>query len=69
MSIAVVGEKTDCVLLALACSDGAVRLVSVIAEKDFHSSKTCSQELERALQQYKNSRSVLMLANECFFSS
>ncbi|XP_044206329.1 WD repeat-containing protein 6 [Thunnus albacares] len=29
MSIAVVDEKTDCVLLALACSDGAVRLFSV----------------------------------------
>ena len=30
MSIAVVDEKTDCVLLALACSDAAVRSVSVI---------------------------------------
>ncbi|KAM7404421.1 hypothetical protein PAMP_011766 [Pampus punctatissimus] len=29
MSVAVVDEKTDCVLLALACSDGAVRLFSV----------------------------------------
>ncbi|XP_019944639.2 tRNA (34-2'-O)-methyltransferase regulator WDR6 [Paralichthys olivaceus] len=29
MSIVVVDERTDCVLLALACSDGAVRLFSV----------------------------------------
>uniref|UniRef100_UPI0037E7D2A2 tRNA (34-2'-O)-methyltransferase regulator WDR6 n=1 Tax=Semicossyphus pulcher TaxID=241346 RepID=UPI0037E7D2A2 len=29
MSVVVVDEKTDCVLLALACSDGALRLFSV----------------------------------------
>ncbi|XP_033484634.1 tRNA (34-2'-O)-methyltransferase regulator WDR6 [Epinephelus lanceolatus] len=29
MSVAVVDEKTDCALLALACSDGALRLFSV----------------------------------------
>ncbi|CAK6972916.1 WD repeat-containing protein 6 [Scomber scombrus] len=29
MSVAVVDDRTDCVLLALACSDGAVRLFSV----------------------------------------
>ncbi|XP_040008393.1 WD repeat-containing protein 6 [Xiphias gladius] len=29
MSVVVVDERTDCVLLALACSDGAVRLFSV----------------------------------------
>ncbi|XP_029911042.1 tRNA (34-2'-O)-methyltransferase regulator WDR6 [Myripristis murdjan] len=33
MSIAVVDQEADCVLLALACSDGAVRLFSVREEK------------------------------------
>ncbi|XP_060931510.1 WD repeat-containing protein 6 [Limanda limanda] len=34
MSIVVVDERNDCVLLALACSDGAVRLFSVNEGKD-----------------------------------
>uniref|UniRef100_A0A3Q3ESA0 tRNA (34-2'-O)-methyltransferase regulator WDR6 n=1 Tax=Labrus bergylta TaxID=56723 RepID=A0A3Q3ESA0_9LABR len=33
MSVVVVDEKTDCVLLAVACSDGAIRLFSVIEGK------------------------------------
>ncbi|XP_008282939.1 tRNA (34-2'-O)-methyltransferase regulator WDR6 [Stegastes partitus] len=34
MSVAVVDEKADCVLLALSCSDGAVRLFSVSEVKN-----------------------------------
>ena len=30
MSVVVVDEKMDCILLAVACSDGALRLVSKI---------------------------------------
>ncbi|XP_065817457.1 WD repeat-containing protein 6 [Labrus bergylta] len=53
MSVVVVDEKTDCVLLAVACSDGAIRLFSVIEGK---------RQIELLWETFYHQRCVLSVA-------